>query len=105
MYSKVLVVMLLAVLTASALLTLRQRRIEINHDVAKLHGQIREARYDLWNVQTSIAEHLNPRLMRASIVRAELELEPIVPTTWREPDTTMLAAADDRPAWLASASP
>ena len=105
MYSKILVVMLLAMAAAGGLLTLRQRRIEISHDVAVLHDQIHESRYALWDVQTSIAEQMNPQSMQASIVRAQLELEPIVPSPRRDAGTTRLAAGADQRLWPKSASP
>ena len=53
MYSKALVMVLLAVVTAAGLLALRQRQIKISHDLAVLYDQIHVARYALWDIQTS----------------------------------------------------
>ena len=105
MYSKALVMVLLAVVTAAGLLTLRQRRIKISHDLAVLHDQIHEARYVLWDMQTSIAEKMNPQSIQASIVRAQLELEPIVSMSQHDVSAMMLAVGKYPHVWLKTASP
>lgn len=96
---------LLAVVTAAGLLALRQRQIKISHDLAVLYDQIHEARYALWDIQTSIAEHMNPQSIQASIVRAQLELEPIVSMPRHDAAAMMLAAGKYQRVWPRTASP
>ncbi len=63
----------------AALISMRHQKFELTYQVAELHGQLHETRYALWQMQTQIAGHLEPAAMRASIARAELDLEPINP--------------------------
>ncbi len=64
---------------ASALFVLRQQRLELMHQVAKLHTQIRHTRQDLWERQVRIAAHAKLPQLQQSIKQAQLELESWVP--------------------------
>jgi len=80
MFWKLLTLIVLATATGSTLLGLRHQQLQIAHETVRLHLQIDRSRKRMWDLQTRIAEHLEPGRLRASIAVAPLDLEPIAAT-------------------------
>ncbi len=76
-FTKLLILIVLATGIGAALLGLRQQQLEIAHEATFLHRQINHARHSLWAWQSRIAEQLEPQHLRGVLDRMPLELEPV----------------------------
>ncbi|MBI1368918.1 MAG: hypothetical protein GC162_09730 [Planctomycetes bacterium] len=80
MFAKLVTMTLLLVCLASAMLVLRQHRIQLANDSAVLHQQIVHLRQEIWDAQGKAANVLEPRQLRNRIDAAQLALEPVAPS-------------------------
>lgn len=67
MFAKLLVIIVAAGTTASALLVNRQQRLETAHRAAALHADLAAAREKLWDARAEIAERLAPDRLRQAM--------------------------------------
>ncbi len=81
MFAKLTVVIVGLTCIAAGLMSLRQEKMEISHDIAQAHRDINTHRQSLWRLQSKVAREVEPRALRESITKAGLELEPITPVT------------------------
>lgn len=79
MWLKATVCVVIAAATAMSLLALRQKRIDLMHEMAEHHSQMRQSRQDLWQLQVEIADRLKPQQLQQSVERTGLVLEPVIP--------------------------
>ena len=80
MFWKLLALIVLATATGSTLLGLRHQQLQIAHETVGLHLQIDRSRQRMWDLQSRIAEKLEPGRLQAAIDQAPLDLEPITVT-------------------------
>src|SRR3990170_3408170 len=81
MFARIITLIALATLLGVALLHLRQQRIDAMHGMTRLHQQMNQSRKQQWDLQTHIADKLQPHELQAAFARAGLELEPITSIT------------------------
>ena len=62
---------------AAALLGLRQQRLQMQHEMTRMHGRMDAARQQTWDLQVRIAEGTQPLVLQEALQRAGLELEPL----------------------------
>lgn len=79
MFTRGLVVIVLAVVVAVVLLSLRQQRLAMMHDIAKLRDKMDASRQATWDMQIRIASRIDPPRLVKAIERAKLHLEPTTP--------------------------
>lgn len=79
MLPKLIAVVVFATAVAAVLLGLRQQRLEMMNEMARMHGEINTSRQDVWDLQVKIAERMEPEALNAAIARVGLQLEPITP--------------------------
>ena len=82
-YLKFVIFILFLTVLGAKMLSLRQQRFEINHDITRLHQQMDGARQSFWESQVKVADQLKPAALEHKMSVAELKLEPISTT----PDT------------------
>ncbi len=86
MLAKMITVVVFAAAVGAVLLGLRQQRLQLMHEMARMHTQMNHSRQDTWDLQVKIAERTQPTELREAIARLNLELEPITPsdpaTSW-----------------------
>ncbi len=87
MPARLTLVIVVIVLTASALLGLRHHRLELARQIAVLRAQMDEDRRVIWDAQSRLAAGVSPQTLREAAARRRLELEPVVPAE---------ATSDDR---------
>jgi len=78
-FLKLLAIIVFATAVATTLLGLRHRQLQIAHETVNLHLRIDKGRQALWDLQTKIAEKLEPRALWSTIDEAPVQLEPSVP--------------------------
>jgi hypothetical protein len=93
MFAKLTVVILAIVLTAAALLALRQQRYELGHQMVETTRRIDQARRELWEVRTHLAARVNPHTLNQAIAQAQLKLETLVPLDAAKPQPPVTAVA------------
>lgn len=64
MFSKLLLIILTAALTAVALLGIRQQRLECAHQMAKVHARLSQHHQALWELRSEIARRCRPEEVR-----------------------------------------
>lgn len=79
MFPKLFVAIVFAAAVGAALLGLRQHRLELMHDMVRVHREMDAVRQQTWDVQVRIAEQLEPEALRQAIEQADLSLEPAAP--------------------------
>jgi hypothetical protein len=79
MYAKALALILIATVTAAALVALRQQRLQAAHRMTQTHRRIDTTRQDLWVLQARVSEYLGPRRLEDAITRNELSLQSVTP--------------------------
>lgn len=79
MWLKATVCVVFAAATAMSLLALRQKRIDLMHEMAEHHAQMRHSRQELWQLQVEIADRLKPDKLRQAVQRTGLALQPVIP--------------------------
>lgn len=79
MVAKMIMVVVFAAAVGAVLLGLRQQRLQLMHEMARMHAQMNRSRQDTWDLQVKIAEGTQPGELREAIARSNLELEPITP--------------------------
>ncbi|MFA9478355.1 hypothetical protein ACERK3_08605 [Phycisphaerales bacterium AB-hyl4] len=79
MFPKLFVAIVFAAAIGAVLLGLRQHRLEMMHDMVRVHREMDAVRQQTWDLQVRIAERLEPEALRDAVERADLSLEPAVP--------------------------
>ncbi len=73
-----LVLVLAHIVLATTLFAMRQRRLELGHDITLLHRQMNQCRIELWDHQVRIAGLAKPTNLQRAILSIGLRLEPAV---------------------------
>lgn len=79
MYAKLIVLTALLVGLASALISLRHQRNQVNSQLIIQRRTFQRIQTDLWQTQSQAAAVLTPQFVREQIDRAQLALEPATP--------------------------
>lgn len=79
MFAKLFVAILFATVIGSALLDMRQQRLETMHAMVRLHREMDDVRQKTWDLQVRIAGHTEPEKLREAVEQADLSLEPASP--------------------------
>ena len=77
MFAKLSILILALTLTAVALLSLRQERLQLTHEIALAHRRIDQMRLALWQTQSKVARLTQPQALRQAIAQCNLQLEPL----------------------------
>lgn len=77
MFAKLLVIILAAGAIASALLVLRQQKVETIHEISRAYHRQREAERTLWTLQAEIARRTRPESLRELLRSQGLDWRPI----------------------------
>lgn len=77
MYFKSVVMIVIIAATAAGMLSLRQQRWEVRHDITQMHKQIEQTRRATWEGQVKIAGELHTERLEHKIALAQIDLEPI----------------------------
>lgn len=78
MFTKLLTALVMVVVIGACIFNLRQQRLELMHEVTGLHRQMNRDRQATWDTQVRIAERTQPEVLRESLVRAGMEMEPAI---------------------------
>ena len=73
---KLMICLLAAAAIALTLLQLRQQHMELSHQTAELHDQIRSRQAKLWDQQVQIAIYTAPNAIQRTIDAHSLNLQP-----------------------------
>ena len=76
-YLKVVMLIVAFTVIAAKVVTMRQQRFAINHEIARMHQQMDDARQSLWESQVRVAEQLKPTALEHKLSVAQMKLEPI----------------------------
>lgn len=76
-YLKMIMLICSFTVIAAHVLSLRNQRFVVNHQVARLHQQMDGARQSLWESQVRVAEQLKPAALEHKLSVAKMKLEPI----------------------------
>ena len=80
MLAKLIVIVVTIGATACGVLVIRQQRIDVAHDMARVHRRIHEKEMQLWDLRVQIHNRLNSDTIRLMIERYEQHHgEPLVP--------------------------
>ncbi|MAE64413.1 MAG: hypothetical protein CMJ18_09085 [Phycisphaeraceae bacterium] len=90
MFPRLLLLILVTFLTAAALLALRQRRLELNHEIVMLHRAMARDQYATWDRAARIADFLEPQRLESLVDRAALDLERLAPAPLPDPDVVFV---------------
>ncbi len=82
--AKLLICILCAGLLAAVMLQLRQQRLELAHQLNKLHGEIELVQIKLWNQQLQIATCTAPNAIAQTVKQYEMTLVPGSPSVIAE---------------------
>lgn len=74
MFAKLLTLIIIAGLTALALLLTRQAQIDTVHDITKLHHRIQQQRHAAWSLRNEIANACRPSVIE--------KLRALTPDQW-----------------------
>ena len=85
MFPKLTLVIVLTAGIGAALLGLRQQRLALMHEMAKLHQQMLQDRQATWDLQVRNNTELAPRQLKMAIEQAGLDLVPITPVQVEPP--------------------
>ena len=77
MYFKAVVMIVILAATAAGMLSLRQQRWEVRHDITQKHKQIEQTRRATWDSQVKVAAELHTERLEHKIALAQIDLEPI----------------------------
>ena len=75
MYAKLWVVVTSLAAISVALLGLRQKRLEVMHEIAVLNRQMNSDRQQMWDLQVRVAQDVSPPRLETAIDRCGLLLE------------------------------
>lgn len=76
-YLKTVFLIVAFTVIAARVLSLRQQRFEVNHQITRVHQQMDGARQSLWEGQVRVAEQLKPAALEHKLSVAQMKLEPI----------------------------
>ena len=79
MFTRALAAIVFATAIGVVLLSLRQQRLAMMHDMAKLRDQMDVSRQQTWDMQVRIAAKIDPPRLAKAIERAKLKVEPNTP--------------------------
>ena len=91
MMLRLVMVVVAAAAIGAVVLGLRQQRLQLMHEITKMHGQMNRQRHDIWDLQIRIADRLEPERLRHAVAGADLDVEPITPSS---PPGEPVAVAD-----------
>ncbi len=77
MFLKLLTIIVTIVLTACALLIMRQQRLETVHEMQMMHRQLLEQETTLWLLRSRISDHCQPQRVQEMLDRINEAWEPI----------------------------
>ncbi len=77
MITKLITAIVALTIIASVTLAQRHQRLEVMHEMARLHGEINHRRMETWDLQVRIAQRTVPATLRDAIDRTGLVVEPI----------------------------
>ncbi len=100
MFPKVLFAIAAAALIGAGLLSLRQQRLTMMHEMAQLHQHMDQTRRETWDLQARIASESSPEALRQAIERTGMQLEPVAPR-----DLHRATPDDARPALVRRETP
>jgi len=89
MFHKLAMLTLALMLVGAAMLTLRQRRLELSHDSAELFTEVLRHRRDLWATDARRDELIRPDRLHRRIEQAQLALEPTSVRPQASPDSAL----------------
>ena len=81
MFAKLVTLTLLFVCVAGAMLVLRQQRLQLANESARLHGQVVELREGIWDAQTRAAGQLRPQEIESRLAESQIAVETTPPPT------------------------
>ena len=76
MWWMLLALVMAVVVLGTVLFGMRQRRLDLAYNIAKLHSEIGDYRVDLWDLQVRIIELSRPTMLKQAIEAQGLVLEP-----------------------------
>jgi cell division protein FtsL len=87
---KLLLMLIFTMLLATALLQLRQQRLELNFQTNQLHNAIRDSQSELWSQQIRIAVFTAPNAISETVGDQKLKMGPQSPisngrSVWLDP--------------------
>ena len=80
MYLKAVAMIVFVTALGAGMLSLRQQRWEVKHDVTHMHKQIEQCRRSTWESQVRVAGELRPEKLEHRIAVAQIDMEPITAT-------------------------
>ncbi|QNN25281.1 hypothetical protein HED60_24365 [Planctomycetales bacterium ZRK34] len=86
MFAKLVTLTLLFVCLAGSMLVLRQQRLQLANESARLHGQVVDLREGIWDAQTRAAGRMKPQQIESRIQEAQVAVETTPPPAL-EPST------------------
>lgn len=94
MFPKLVTLTVVLMCLMATLLVLRQQRIELANQTARLHAQILKTRHELWDDQSRAAVALAPHNLQRRIDDTQLALSPAIqPGAQAGPSMAQAAAA------------
>ena len=93
---RLLVLVLALGFTASAVLELRHRRLDVLHAMAGLHLQMDRHRRAAWDLQHRVSEATSPAALKLAVVEANANAKP--DTSFEPTDAAASAESADRKA-------
>jgi hypothetical protein len=79
MFPKLVTLTVVLMCLMATLLVLRQQRLELANQTARLHSKLIRERHDIWDAQSRAALVLTPSSLQRRIDDARLALAPVVP--------------------------
>jgi cell division protein FtsL len=95
MFLRLTVAIVTLAIVALALLTLRQQRFELGHDLVATDRQLDQSRQRLWSLQAQLADRVEPTALHNAATQAQLQLEPLTPLP--RPSERVVARLASRP--------
>ena len=89
MFAKILLVIIAFCLIGAQLLVIRHERLQMAHDMADLHRQIRRDSQTLWQLRAEIAHRIRPEDVERLMADLPLDWQPL-PTPPSPPPSTPL---------------
>ena len=108
MFGKLLMIVIVAALTAICLLEARHRRIEIAHEMTRVHQHSIEQERGLWALRGEIARRCRPEAVRERLEALPVKWQAIprsAPRTPPAPEDDPVAVPVDPPVPVAVATP
>lgn len=98
MYSKLIFLVVAACVVGLWLLSMRQQRLELMHEMTDLYRRTHTARQGMWALQSRASTHLTPDSLHAAVERSRLYLESATQRSSYE--TTLDPETNPRMTWI-----